>query len=97
MKPMSPISLVRLIWLISPARLMPTRLMRPKPLRPTRPTRPICHKVVDATEANEADEAFDAEANEFDEPTSGQNKVKANEDDVVIMPTKADEADAKAN
>jgi hypothetical protein len=28
---------------------------------------------------------------------SGQNKAKANEADVAIMPTKADEADAKAN
>ncbi len=40
------------------------------------------NKTVDATEANEADEAFDA---------------KANEVEVVIIPAKADEADAKAH
>ncbi len=40
-----------------------------------------------------ADEAFDAEANEVNEPTSGQNKAEANEADVAIMPAKADEAE----
>ena len=47
-----------------------------------------------ANEASFADEAFDAKADEVDEPTSGQNKAEANEADVVIMPAKADEADA---
>ncbi len=40
------------------------------------------NETVDATEVNEADEAFDA---------------KANEVQVVIIPAKADEADAKAH
>ena len=39
-------------------------------------------ETVDATEADKADEAFDAEANEVE---------------VVIIPTKADEADAEAH
>ncbi len=39
-------------------------------------------ETIDATEANEADEAFDA---------------KANEVEVVIIPAKANEADAKAH
>ncbi len=39
-KPMSPISPVRLLWLISPARLRPTRLIWPtRPLMPLRPMR----------------------------------------------------------
>ena len=38
-----------------------------------------------------------AEANEADEPMSGQNKANANEADVAIMPAKADETDAKTN
>ncbi len=42
----------------------------------------LSNETVDATEANEADEAFDAEANEVE---------------VVIIPTKANEADAKAH
>jgi hypothetical protein len=38
-----------------------------------------------------------AKADEADKPMSGQNKAKANEADVAIMPAKADEADAEAN
>ncbi len=40
------------------------------------------NETVDATEADEADEAFDA---------------KANEVEVIIIPAKADKADAKAH
>ncbi len=36
----------------------------------------------EANEAIFADEAFNAEADEVDEPASGQNKAKANEADV---------------
>ncbi len=62
-----------------------------------------------ANEAIFADEAFNAKADEVDEPTSRQNKAKANEADVAIMPAKANvaevhtadktinEADAKAD
>jgi hypothetical protein len=50
-------------------------------------------KEAKANEAVFADEAFDAKANEVDEPTRGQNKAKANEADVTIMPAKADEAE----
>ncbi len=39
-----------------------------------------------------ADEAFDAKDDEVDEPTSGQNEAKADEADVAIMPTEANEA-----
>ncbi len=42
----------------------------------------LSNESIDATEANEADETFDAKANE----------VK-----VIIIPAKADEADAKAH
>ena len=57
-----------------------------------------------AAGANEADvvdkpseagvhEAKEAEDDEADEPMNGQNKAKANEADVAIMPAKANEAD----
>jgi hypothetical protein len=42
-------------------------------------------------------EAEEAKAYEADEPMNGQNKVKANEACVAIMPAEVDEADAEAN